>query len=168
MTDFHADVLPLRQKIFRLALRITGQREEAEDIVQETLLRVWQKLSSGSEIESAQAFTLTTARHLALDAVRRSAGEVEPLDEEAGRVASAVPATSHHAEHQDHRQWLRRIVAAMPERQRTMLGLRDVERMSYKDIAATLGVSEDTVKVTIYRARQRIRQEYEQIERYGL
>ena len=167
MTDFRADVLPLRHKIYRLALHITGQREEAEDVVQETMLRVWQKLKEGGEILNPEAFTITCARHLALDAAgRHSAEQLDEQTPQAATEGSSSPA--HHAEQLDHREWLRRIVAAMPERQQTVLRLRDIERMSYKDIAAALCISEDTVKVTIYRARQRIRQEYEQIERYGL
>lgn len=169
MIDFQADVLPLRDKIYRLALRITGQKEEAEDVVQDALLRVWAKLSDGGEVNDAEAFTLTVARHAALDAVgRRGRGEVE-LDESAGQVsAGGGSSPARRAEEADRRRWVERIVAEMPEQWRSVLHLRDVEHLSYKKIAEVLEISEDAVRVVIFRARQKIRKEYEKIERYGL
>ena len=65
--DFRTDILPLKDKLFRLALRITFDREEAEDIVQETLIRVWNKREEWHKIESIEAFCLTIAKNLAID-----------------------------------------------------------------------------------------------------
>ena len=69
--SFHTDVLPLKNELFRLALRITQNRHDAEDIVQETMLRVWSKREQWSEIESMEAFCLTICRNLALDRQKR-------------------------------------------------------------------------------------------------
>ena len=65
--SFRNDVLPLKDKLFRLALRITLNREDAEDIVQETLIRVWKECQEGKEIDNVEAFSLTICRNLSLD-----------------------------------------------------------------------------------------------------
>ena len=65
--SFRNDVLPLKDRLFRLALRITLNREDAEDIVQETLIRVWKECQEGKEIDNVEAFSLTICRNLSLD-----------------------------------------------------------------------------------------------------
>ena len=70
--SFRNDVLPLKNALYRLALRITLNREEAEDIVQDTLIKVWNKRESWDEIDSIEAFSLTICKNLALDHLKRS------------------------------------------------------------------------------------------------
>ena len=65
--SFRTDVLPLKDELFRLALRITLDRADAEDVVQETMLKVWNRRDTWSELESMEAFCLTVCRNVALD-----------------------------------------------------------------------------------------------------
>ena len=65
--SFRNDILPLKDKLFRLALRITFDRAEAEDVVQETLIRVWNKRDEWSQFGSIEAYCLTVAKNLAID-----------------------------------------------------------------------------------------------------
>ena len=65
--SFRNDILPLKDKLFRLALRITFNRAEAEDVVQETLIRVWNKRDEWPQFGSIEAYCLTVARNLAID-----------------------------------------------------------------------------------------------------
>ena len=69
--SFRTDVLPLKNELFRLALRITLNREEAEDVVQETMMKVWNRRDDWEKIESIEAFCLTICRNLAVDKTRR-------------------------------------------------------------------------------------------------
>ena len=78
--SFRDDVLPLKNVLFRLALRITLNRAEAEDIVQETLIKVWNRRDSWAEIDSIEAFSLAICKNLALDALRKSAHRTETDD----------------------------------------------------------------------------------------
>ena len=64
--SFRNDILPLKDKLFRLALRITFDRAEAEDVVQETLIRVWNKRDEWSQFGSIEAYCLTVAKNLAI------------------------------------------------------------------------------------------------------
>ena len=65
--DFRQDLLPLKDKIYRLALRITLNRQEAEDLTQDTLLRAWDKRVELCAVQSLEAYCLTIVRRLALD-----------------------------------------------------------------------------------------------------
>ena len=78
--SFRNDVLPLKNKLYRLALRITIDSAEAEDIVQETLIKVWNKREVWNEIESIEAFSLTICRNLALDAVKKLGNNNDSLN----------------------------------------------------------------------------------------
>ncbi len=167
--SFQADVLPLKNKLFRLALRITLNRAEAEDVVQETMMKVWNRRDSWDSIDSIEAFCLTTCRNLSLDKVRRmdnQVGTLEADDDPADRSYSANPAEQ--AEQHDRVQIVRKLIQQLPEKQRTAMQLRDMEGKSYRDIAEIMQISEQQVKVNIFRARQTVKTEFEQQEQYGL
>ena len=166
--SFRNDVLPLKNALYRLALRITLNREEAEDIVQDTLIKVWNKRESWDEIDSIEAFSLTICKNLALDHLKRSSRQ----DSQIGGAAEEKPDGSsspyEHMLHKDRMTLIRRLVDALPEKQRCCMQLRDFEGKSYKEIAEIMEISEEQVKVNIFRARQAIKQRFKQLDNYGL
>ena len=88
--SFRNDVLPLKDILYRLALRITTNPEEAKDIVQDTLIKLWNRRESLGEIESIEGFSLTICRNMALDRVRLLKGKSNPhLDSKAVARQSA-------------------------------------------------------------------------------
>ena len=80
--SFQNDVLPLKNKLFRLALRITLNREEAEDVVQDTLMKVWNSRDKWQQLESIEAYSLTIARNLSLDRIKKMDNNNGSLEEE--------------------------------------------------------------------------------------
>ena len=166
--SFRDDVLPLKNVLFRLALRITLNRAEAEDIVQETLIKVWNRRDSWAEIDSIEAFSLAICKNLALDALRKSAHRTETDD----TLAEDRPDTSSTPYEQalsaDRMAIVRRLVDALPEKQRMCMQLRDFEGKAYREIADILAISEEQVKVSIFRARQTIKHKFNEFDKYGL
>ena len=79
--SFRNDVLPLKNKLYRLALRITMNNAEAEDVVQDTMIKVWSKREQWNEIESIEALCFTICRNTALDRTRKAGNANESLDE---------------------------------------------------------------------------------------
>ena len=168
--SFRNDVLPLKNKIFRLAQRITLSREDAEDIVQETLLKVWKVKDRWQEMDSIEAYSLTVARNLSLDHIKRKENANGWIEEEKTERADQN-LTSNPSERmiqKDKLDIVKRMIDALPEKQRSCLQLRDIEGKAYKEIAEVLQISEDQVKVNIFRARQTIKQRFQQLDKYGL
>ena len=167
--SFRNDVLPLKNELFRLALRITLNRAEAEDVVQETMIKVWNRRDHWDEIESIEAFCLTICRNISLDKMKKAENQNQSLQE--GHDAPDLSYTSNPEEQamqRDRIQLIRRLIDHLPEKQRSCMQLRDFEGKSYKEIAQVLGISEEQVKINIFRARQTIRQKFIETEQYGL
>ena len=166
--SFRNDVLPLKNKLFRLAMRITLNREEAEDIVQETLIKVWNARDKWQQMDSIEAYSLTVARNLSLDHRKKMDNHNASLEDEKTERPDTTSNPSERMIQQDKLDIVRRIIDTLPEKQRSCQQLRDIEGKPYKDIAAIMGITEDQVKVNIFRARQNIRQRFQQFDRYGL
>lgn len=164
---FKSDILPLKDRLYRLALRITLCEAEAEDIVQDTLMRAWERRDDLSKVESVEAYLLTVCRNLALDRIERMQTQSLPL-EEASHTSLRHAPPGESMEREEKLRWVHRLMEKLPEKQRTALELRDVEGKSYKEIENIMQITEEQVKVTIFRARQFIRTEFEKIENYGL
>lgn len=165
--SFQTDILPLKNELFRLALRITQNRFEAEDVVQETMLKVWKGRSEWDKIDNIEAYCLTVCRNLSLDKMRHMDNQVQNIEQEsepADQSYSANP--EEQAVQHDRLQLVRKLISQLPEKQRTCMQLRDVEGKSYRDIANIIGISEEQVKVNIFRARQTIRERFQQAENF--
>lgn len=168
--SFRADILPLKNKLYRLALRITLNPAEAEDVVQETMIKVWNRREQWEQIESIEAFCLTICRNLALDKSRKMTSTEQSLDTDEHNAPdhSHTANPEEQAIQQDCVRLVRQLIDNLPEKQRSVMQLRDFEGKSYKEIAAIMGISEEQVKINIFRARQTIKQKYIQAEEYGL
>ena len=165
--SFRNDILPLKDKLFRLALRITLDRAEAEDVVQDTMIRVWNKREEWSQFESIEAYCLVIARNLAIDRSQKKeaqhvelTSEMEEANDELGPYDLLVI--------QERMAIIHRLINELPEKQRLIMQLRDIEGESYKEIADVLHLTEEQVKVNLFRARQKVKQRYTEIEGYGL
>lgn len=166
--DFRYDLLPLKDKVYRLALRITLSTAEAEDVTQDTLLRVWEKRDELATVDSLEAYVLTVGRHMALDRTRRSEAANLSIEATETDAADVAPNPHERLERDERLRRIHDIVSALPEQQRTVMQLRDVEGRAYGEIAAIVGISEANVKVTLHRARQTVKQQYLKLENYGL
>ena len=166
--SFRDDILPLKNQLFRLALRITLNRFEAEDIVQDTLITVWNRRSDWEDIDSIEAFSLTICRNLSLDRIKKKENDNNSLED----VKGVEPLSSSNPQDRmiqaDRVNLIRQIVDSLPEKQRSCMQLRDFEGKSYKEIAVILDITEEQVKVNIFRARQAVKQRYLKLDNYGL
>ena len=168
--SFRNDILPLKNELYRLALRITLNPAEAEDIVQETMIKVWNKREQWNDIESIEAFCLTICRNISLDKMRKMENQNQSLEESEHDAPDQSYSSNpeEQAMQQDKLMLIRRLINALPEKQRSAMQLRDFEGKSYKGIAQIMDISEEEVKINIFRARQTIRQKFLETEEYGL
>lgn len=165
--SFRDNILPLKDKLFRLALRITFDRAEAEDVVQDTMIRVWNKREEWTQFGSIEAYCLTVAKNLAIDRSQKKEAqnvELTPEMEEESEISGPYDQLVNN----ERMSIIHRLINELPEKQRLIMQLRDIEGESYKEIAKILNLTEEQVKVNLFRARQKVKQRYLEIDEYGL
>lgn len=147
-------------RVYRLAYRLTGNRHDAEDLTQETFVRVFRSLS-GYAPGSFEGWLHRITTNLFLDGVRRRRRvRMDPLGDDAGRVAAVpgpgTPELGFEHTHLDHD--IQRALDALSPEFRAAVVLCDIEGLSYEEIAVTLGVKLGTVRSRIHRARAQLRE----------
>lgn len=166
--DFRHDLLPLKDKIFRLALRITANRQDAEDLTQDTLLRVWTKREEMEAVNNLEAFCMTICRNLALDKLATKEYANLSLEQTETDTFDSRQTPEEQMEWKDRLEKVNRLLQALPEKMRTAIQLREIEGMTYQEAAAVMQITEEDFKVSLHRARKLIRQRFENIEKHGL
>ena len=140
---------------------------EAEDVVQDTMIRVWNKRDEWQQFESVEAYCLIVAKNLAIDrSQKKDAQNVELSPEMAEEADTSGPYDR--LVNNERMKIIHRLIDELPEKQRLIMQLRDIEGESYKDIAKVLQLTEEQVKVNLFRARQKVKQRYIEIDEYGL
>ena len=119
--SFRNDVLPLKNKLFRLALRITLNREEAEDVVQDTMIKVWNARERWQDLESIEAFSLTIARNLSLDRIKKKENQNDSIENEKIEQPDTASTPSERMIQKDKLDIVRKIIDELPEKQRSCL-----------------------------------------------
>jgi RNA polymerase sigma-70 factor (ECF subfamily) len=133
------------------------------------MIKVWNRRDRWDELESIEAFCLTICRNISLDKVKKAENQNQSLmDEHDAPDNSYTSNPEEQAMQQDRIALIRRLINTLPEKQRSCMQLRDFEGKSYKEIAKILAISEEQVKINIFRARQTIKQKYIETENYGL
>ena len=165
--SFRNDILPLKDKLYRLALRITLNSAEAEDVVQETMIRVWNKREEWEQFDSIEAYCLTVTKNLAIDRSQQKEAQNVELTPETKETPDASSPYDQLV-NEERLNIIHQLVNNLPEKQRIIMQLRDIEGKSYKEISEILQLTEEQVKVNLFRARQKVRQRFTEIEEYGL
>ncbi len=154
--EFQEKILPLKNKLFGLAYSIMGNRTEAEDAVQEALIKLWKMRERLPQIENLEGWCMRVQRNMAIDLLRRRPKPAEAV-EERWDLADQAASPQQMVETQDELQQIEKLMEQLPEKQRIIIKLRDVQGYSYKEISQSLDMSMSQVKVYLHRARQHMR-----------
>lgn len=155
--------------LYRLALGITLHTAEAEDVVQDTMLKAWRHRDEWNGIDNMGAWLTQICRRLALDRKQkldRMTQLSDGNDKEAASMAQGSADTSF--ERNEQYGTIYKLMDSLPPPQGDIIRLREVEGLSYTEIAQQLELTEDQVRVYLFRARQRVKKEYSKIANYGL
>jgi RNA polymerase sigma-70 factor, ECF subfamily len=152
-------------RVFRAAYRITGNAQDAEDVLQSVFLRLARQAEGTLDVANASSYLYRAAINSAFDLLRsRRTRPSVPLDE-AADAPGGQPGPEATQEAEEIRHWLRRALAALPPRAAEMFALRYLEGEANRDIARMLGVSRVSVAVSLHRTRQRLQSELGQWKR---
>jgi RNA polymerase sigma factor (sigma-70 family) len=164
---FDRKVLPIRNKLFRYAYMILNNRQEAEDVVQEALIKLWVKKNDLNRISNIEAWSMTMVKNLSFDLLRK-VKKINKVSLETFIDQKSHESHEHSFDRAEDMERIRLMINALPERQQQLIFLRDVEGHSYLEISHMMGLDENIVKVTLFRARENLRKKILKIENYGL
>jgi len=161
-----------RRKVFNIAYKFTGRHDEAEDLTQDIFLKIFKSLHTFDRRANFQTWLVSVSRNLCIDHYRSVRKERETIDRDvdAGELTPAAPGQNafQALEQADRVELLRKAMAELPESLRKAVVMRDLQELSYQEIADQLNLPEGTVKSRINRGRtelarqvQRIREEDE-------
>lgn len=153
---FDREVAVYRDEFYRLALRTLADRADAEDVAQETLLRLWEMRERLDSYGSVRMLGLTMARNRCIDMLRR----VRPVAsiEELSGMDSGIRSAEQIMIDKDVAEHTSALLALLPEGQRKVLKMRHIDGMETSEIAIATGIREATVRVALSRARNRLKQ----------
>lgn len=157
----------MRDKLFRYALRFVKDGDTAEDVVQDVMYKLWQKREEADGIENLEAWLMVLTRNRSLDLLRKVKENHVPVDE-AYTVKDNAPIPDRQMEEQDLMTQLTACLQQLPEKQRNVFHLREIEQMSYDEIAQMTGYNLDDVKVSLFRARKHLQRMLSKINTFGL
>ena len=144
-----------RHKALSIALSYGAGRDEAEDIAQDVMLRLWQMHDELERYDSIEALAALMARHLLINHQRRRRPEM--LEE--AKIVSVTTSPHEQLEMKEDDQWLTKRLEQLPTTQRTLLYLRQVERKSHEELATLLGIEITSVSTLLAKARRTMLEE---------
>ncbi len=163
--EFLSIVMPVKDKLYRMAKRLLVSSEEAEDAVQEVLLKLWKGKTKMKDYRSPEAFAMTMTKNYCLDRLKsKQAGNLKIVHNNfhhSDDVARQVEAN-------DGVSLVFKIMETLPEQQKLVLQLRDVEQFEFKEIAEILESNETAVRVSLSRARKTVREQLLKQYNYGV
>ena len=167
LQEYTYRILPTKDKLYRFALRTTGNTAESEDIVQEVFLRIWEQRTSLKNLENPDAWCMRMVKNLAIDKLRAKRKQNVALDTEL-QTADRQVNPHQQAEIDDTIRHIETFIQRLPEKQRMVIQMRDIEGMTYKEIAFVLDIPIDQVKVNLHRARKQVRKQLISAESFGV
>jgi RNA polymerase sigma factor (sigma-70 family) len=167
LQEFKTKVLPAKQKLYRLALFLLQNKEEAEDILQDVFLKLWTHKHKLHAYASIEAFAMTVTKNLCLDRIkaRKHRHMVDVVDLEVGSQ-DANPYQRYELTDQVNK--VQELLQLLPEQQRLILHLRDVEGYDYPEIEQVTGVNVNAIRVALSRARKSVRDGLLKMEDYAI
>jgi RNA polymerase sigma-70 factor (ECF subfamily) len=162
---FKTKVLPTKDRLFRLAKLFLRNREEAEDTMQEVMLRLWTNRQNLDTYHSVEALAVRMTRNLCLDKLKSQ--KRKPMVDVSVLEANADCTTPYQkTELSDSLGLVRRLFNELPEQQKLILHLRDVEDYSFEKIEEVTGLSTNNIRVILSRARKNVRENYLKVNDY--
>jgi len=164
--EFMQLVNPFKDKVFRMAKRLLVSTEEAEDATQEVLVKLWNKNESLDDYKSVEAVAMTMTKNYCLDQLKsKRASNMKIVhnnftDREAGLQQKV--------EDRDTWNWVEKIMNDLPEQQKLIVQMRDIEEMEFEEIGKILEMNESAIRTALSRARKTIREKMIKTHHYGI
>ena len=165
--SFFNQIEEIRNKIFRITKRILVSQEEAEDATQEVIVKLWQMdESKRNGFKSLEAYSVTMAKNYCLDRLKSKQAQNLSLDERySGSVSDSL---AKKIEQRDDLNWIGKLIDELPEKERMIIQLREIEQYDFDEIASILNLPKGTVRVYLSRIRKKLKKHFLDIQNHGI
>lgn len=164
--EFLQVIAPFKDKVFRLAKRLLVSTEEAEDATQEVFVKLWNKNEQLATYSSVEAFAMTITKNYCLDQLKSK--RADNLQIAHLNYTDRQPSLQQQVEDSDTLSWVEKIINNLPEQQRLIIQMRDVEQYEFAEISKVLNMNETAIRVALSRARKTIRENIIKTHHYGI
>jgi RNA polymerase sigma-70 factor (ECF subfamily) len=158
--------MPFKDKVFRLAKRLLVSQEEAEDATQEILIKLWRNKQKIQEYNNVEAFSMTMTKNFCLD--RLKSKHAQNLKIVHSNYQDKNVSLQKQVELNDSVDWVSKIMEELPEQQKIILQLRDIEQYEFSEISKMLDINETAIRVSLSRARKTLREKLTKTHSYGV
>ena len=165
-SDFLKVVLPFKDKVFRLAKRLLVSKDEAEDATQELLLKLWKNKDKITSYRNTEAFAMTMTKNYCYDRLKsKQAGNLTLIN---GNYKEKETSLDKKLEYIDSVDRVHLLIDNLPDQQKIIIQLRDVEQYNFKEICEIVNMKPTAVRVSLSRARKTIREQLTKQHSYGV
>jgi RNA polymerase sigma-70 factor (ECF subfamily) len=165
-SEFLSTVMPFKDKVFRLAKRLLVSTEEAEDATQELFFKLWKNKSKLQDYKSIEAFAMTMTKNYCFDRLKSKQASNLTLVH-SNYKENDTPLTRQ-VELNDSVSKVHQLIDDLPEQQKLIIQLRDIEQYEFDEIAKMLNIKPTAIRVTLSRARKTIREQLLKQHNYGV
>ncbi|WP_088322751.1 RNA polymerase sigma factor [Polaribacter tangerinus] len=165
-SEFLTVVLPFKDKVFRLAKRLLVSTEEAEDATQELFFKLWKRRDSIATYKSLEAFAMTMTKNYCYD--RLKSKQASNLSLVHSNYKEKETSLDKQVEHLDSVNQVHKMIENLPEQQKIIIQLRDVEGYDFDEICKMVDMKPTAVRVALSRARKTIREQLLKKHNYGV
>ncbi|MDE7370126.1 MAG: RNA polymerase sigma factor [Muribaculaceae bacterium] len=158
--------LPCHQQLYRVAFRLTGNREDAEDVVQETYLKIWNNRDHLCQLDNPAAFCMTTLKNMFIDFLRRKRGDGSSGVSVEDVTIDSDTDVGKQIEQRDSLDVVTRLIDQLPDNQRDVIRMRDIADLPFEEIEAATGLSPGNIRTLLSRARKKIKEQYIALLKY--
>jgi RNA polymerase sigma factor (sigma-70 family) len=163
--EFNLKIMPARDKLYRFALALLQNKEEAKDALQEVFLKLWSHRDQLDNVLNLESYAMKVTKNLCLDKLKYySNKEMVDLSDRRMRVDNFTPFTT--VSFNNLKELMIKLFSALPEQQRLVIHMRDIEHCSFEEIKEVTGMTINNIRVNLSRARQNVKNNYIKIKAY--
>jgi len=165
-TEFLKLVLPFKDKVFRLARHYLVSTDSAEDATQELFYKLWKNKEKLTSYKNIEAYAMTMTRNYCLDVLKsKRASNLKIVH---NNYSDSNASLEKQTELNDDIQKIHLLINELPEKQRIIIQLRDVEQYSFEEIGKILEIQPTAIRVSLSRARKTVREKLIKQHNYGI
>lgn len=161
---FKKEFLPFHRKLYHVAFRLLENEADAEDLVQEAYLKLWDKREGLTVISNPEAFSVTLVKNMCFDILRSGRNTLNRQMVELTTLQEYIPTDT--IDVMDEVRQVRSIIAQLPEQQQRIVTLRDIKECSFEEIEHIMGLNSVNIRVLLSRARKKIREQFNKQNNY--